>query len=197
MAMVIHCEHCKAPLKLPDEYVGKEVRCPSCQKEFVARQEMESPPPRREAPAHEPDRRDDDPGVRRDEDRPSRRRERDDDRGPDDYSPRRRRDFEDDEPRRGRSYDDRRYREAHRGGLILTLGILSIVASCLCALVGLILGISAATMASADNNKMRNGMMDPSGQGATTAGQVCGIIGIVVAVLNMILGCLIAVGNQH
>ena len=198
MPMVIRCEHCKAPLKLPDEYVGKEVRCPNCQKEFVARQDLEAPPPRPASPPREPERQDPDPDVRRDEERPSRRRRDDDEYRRDDDLPRRRRDYDDDDrPRRGRSYDERRYMEAHRGGLILTLGILSIVGSCLCAFVGLGLGIPAAVMASTDNAKMRNGTMDPSGQGATTGGQVCGIIGIVISVLGCGLGILNLAMNHN
>jgi hypothetical protein len=69
--------------------------------------------------------------------------------------------------------------EPHRGGLVLTLGILGL---CCC----FILGIVAWVMAAEDLKKMRDGRMDPSGQGMTTAGMVIGIVSIVLQVLSFV-----------
>jgi hypothetical protein len=199
MPMIIRCEHCKAPLKLPEQYVGKEVRCPSCQKEFVARQELESPPPRPERPAREEVRRDDDSPRRRDDERPSRRPRDDDDRGRPEYEDerpsRRRRDYDDDVPRPRRRYDAGRYIQPHRGGSILAMGIISMVTFCF-PILSVSLAIGAIVMANTDNAKMRSGEMDPSGQGQTTAGMVCGIIGLVITVLSFGCFCLGNLGNN-
>lgn len=70
----------------------------------------------------------------------------------------------------------------HRGGLILGLGIASML---ICVPLGLPLGLCAYVMGTNDLNAMRLGTMDPAGQGHTQAGQICGIIGAVV----MVLGC--------
>ncbi|MHC4694905.1 MAG: CCC motif membrane protein [Planctomycetota bacterium] len=80
----------------------------------------------------------------------------------------------------------------HRGTLILVFGILSIVCC-------LIFGIVAWVMASKDLKEMAAGRMDPSGQGITKAGMICGIIGIVwqavgliIQIILMILGAGVA-----
>ncbi|MFL5330120.1 MAG: GYF domain-containing protein [Gemmataceae bacterium] len=73
-----------------------------------------------------------------------------------------------------------RYTRPHRGGLILALGVISLV---VCAP----LGIAAWVMGSKDLKRMRTGEIDPSGQGITQAGQICGII----ASVFMLIGCLI------
>src|SRR5262249_57382223 len=93
-----------------------------------------------------------------------------------DYAPRRRR----------RRYDDydspRRNTAPHRGGTILTLGILSLVLA-FCAPAGLILGILAAALGGSDLGQIRRGEMDRDGQGTTQAAQICGILGIVLSIL--------------
>jgi hypothetical protein len=72
---------------------------------------------------------------------------------------------------RGPAYGaTRAYAEAHRGGLILALGIVSWVTGCF------LIGIAAWIMASGDLKKMRAGVMDSSGMGLTQAGMIIGII---------------------
>jgi len=58
----------------------------------------------------------------------------------------------------------------HRGGTILTLGILSLVLCQLC-------GPFAWAMGAKDLKLINHGQMDPSGRGTTQAGMVCGIVG--------------------
>lgn len=66
--------------------------------------------------------------------------------------------------------------EPHRGTLILVLGILSLV---VCQLTG----IFAWVMGNTDMKKIRDGRMDPEGEGLTQAGRIMGIIGTVLLVI--------------
>lgn len=70
------------------------------------------------------------------------------------------------------------YRLPHRGGTILTLGILAIFCN-----VCFIPGACAWSMGNNDLNAMRAGRMDPSGRGMTQAGQIMGIIGTVLSII--------------
>ncbi|QDU97889.1 hypothetical protein [Lignipirellula cremea] len=81
----------------------------------------------------------------------------------------------------------------HRGGMILTLGILGIVAmGTTCAPVGLGLGIAAWTMGNTDLAAIQAGRMDITGENLTRAGKVLGVIAVVVNALGMLgCGCLI------
>ena len=65
--------------------------------------------------------------------------------------------------------------EPHRGTLILVLGILSLV------LFGFFTGIPAWIMGKSDLKKIRDGAMDPEGEGTTKAGMVCGMISFVIS----------------
>ena len=71
----------------------------------------------------------------------------------------------------------------HRGTLILVFGILSIVCC-------FIFGIIAWVMGNGDLREMNMGRMDPSGRGLTQAGKICGIIGIVLIILQIVAGIL-------
>ena len=72
----------------------------------------------------------------------------------------------------------------HRGTLILVLGILSIVCCLIC-------GIIAWVMANKDFKEMAAGRMDPSGRGTTKAGKICGIIGVILAIVGLCLSLLV------
>jgi hypothetical protein len=75
----------------------------------------------------------------------------------------------------------RTYQTAHRGGLILTLGILSIF----CNILG-IPGIMAWVMGRADLKQMDAGRMDPEGRGSTQAGMIIGIIMTIFAIIGIL-----------
>ena len=75
---------------------------------------------------------------------------------------------------------------AHRGPLILTLGVLSVVLSCI-PLAGWILGAMSMTMGSRDDRLMEERWMERSGRGMTKAGQICGIFGVFFATVVFIL----------
>lgn len=79
-------------------------------------------------------------------------------------------------------------RRPHRGVMILVFGILGIVCC-------VIFGIVAWVMGNSDLQAMQRGEMDPDGEGMTKAGKICGMIGvalffvaIVVQVIAMVMG---------
>jgi hypothetical protein len=103
-----------------------------------------------------------------------------------------RRDDEDDDDDRARRRPTRRDAEPHRGGLILTFGIISaasiMFAFCygLATPFGIGFGIAAWVMGSRDLKKIRGGMMDPDGESSTQAGWICGIIGVCLNTLALL-----------
>lgn len=62
------------------------------------------------------------------------------------------------------------YLAPHRGGIVLALGLMGFVSGCP------ILSIMAWVMGNGDLREMREGRMDPEGQGMTQAGYVLGMI---------------------
>jgi hypothetical protein len=97
MPAVVDCPACGGKLKVPDELMGKEVRCADCAGRFLAEQPKPTiPPPSSElVPARSSNRDDGD-------------------------------DYDDDRPRR-RSLRRTGDWEPHRGGMILAFGIMAIV----------------------------------------------------------------------
>ena len=81
------------------------------------------------------------------------------------------------------------YQVAHRGGLILTLGILSIVCNVL-----LIPGILAWIMGRSDLRQMKRGAMDREGEGITQAGMIMGIIMTSLAALAIVFYIVMLIG---
>ena len=73
------------------------------------------------------------------------------------------------------------YMRPHRGAIVLVLGILGIV-------VCFITGIIAWVMGNNDLSAMRAGTMDPTGEGLTQAGRICGIISVALGVLGFCFG---------
>jgi hypothetical protein len=71
------------------------------------------------------------------------------------------------------------YVKPHRGSVILALGICSVV---MCG----VFGIPAWIMGHADLREIREGRMDKTGEGTTQAGYVCGIIGTVLFLIQMV-----------
>jgi hypothetical protein len=165
MQNTVPCPSCRRELRVPDQLIGKLVKCPACATTFTAG--ASEPSPQVEVDAEqETYRAQGTPGL---EDVPE---EPDDD----DY-----------EPRPTRSRRRRRFYVEHRGAMVLTLGILSLVA---CSPLGPVAWI----MGNNDLAAMRAGRMDPSGQGITQAGQICGIIGTIFLILGCALTCLWFVG---
>jgi hypothetical protein len=96
-------------------------------------------------------------------------------------------DSEEDGEYEERPFEIRRDAEPHRGPLILTLAVISLV--CFgCFPVGLPLGIIAWVLGQNDLAKMQKNLMDVQGQSLTQAAWICGIIGTVLGLLSL-LGC--------
>lgn len=74
----------------------------------------------------------------------------------------------------------------HRGATVLTLGILALVLSG-CAPVSVVLGIIAINMGGNDLRAMDLNHMDADGRGLTQAGRICGIIGVILGGLALLL----------
>ena len=180
MPLTIACPNCQKSLKLQESVLGKRVRCPGCQEVFTAT-----------APEEEPMRRaDEGEGV---QERPSRSRrvEREEREEEDEDRPRRR-------PRRIEDDDDEGVARGrpHRGGVVLTMGILAVVFALCCPLVCWILGGIGLTMASTDLSQMAARRMDRSGQGITRVGQILSIVGVVLGLLNAIVGVILRINGK-
>jgi hypothetical protein len=89
-------------------------------------------------------------------------------------------------------YLPRRDLEPHRGGLVLTLGVLSVVLLPIYP-VSFLLGILAWIKGRKDLRKMQANVMDPTGMANTRGGYICGIVGTLAggaATLCCLLGWL-------
>jgi hypothetical protein len=84
----------------------------------------------------------------------------------------------------GPQYSTQQTLRPHRGGLILALGILGLVCCFIC-------GIIAWVMGSNDLKEMAAGRMDPSGQGMTQAGKICGMISVILQIVGFVIWLLI------
>ena len=85
--------------------------------------------------------------------------------------------------------------EPHRGGAILTLGIIGLPLSCCC--LGLVFGIIAWVMGSGDMKKIDAALMDPTGRGMTQAGMILGIIATILSGILIVLNVIGAAVGEH
>jgi hypothetical protein len=179
MPEIITCPSCQRKLQVPEEYSGQTVQCPECKHTFVAGAAVQAPAatsptadvervPEWDKPATRPERVREDVGEDEEEERPRRRR-------------RRFEDEEDDERPR------RRHRIPHRGGMILTFGILSIVLLAGC---GPIFGPMAWLMGNTDLAQIRAGTMEREGEGLTQAGRILGIVATIMWAVMVAVYCL-------
>jgi hypothetical protein len=77
---------------------------------------------------------------------------------------------------------------AHRGGVILALGILAWAIGCP------VFGVLAWVMGSNDLSEMRQGTMDPQGQSLTEAGRMIGMIHTFLFIAALLVGVLVVLG---
>jgi hypothetical protein len=84
---------------------------------------------------------------------------------------------------------ERRDSESHRGGMLLTMGIFSLVLplffficflGIITSLTGLVLGVATIWMSRRDLHKMREHIMAREGEGVTSGARVCAVIGVVL-----------------
>jgi DNA-directed RNA polymerase subunit RPC12/RpoP len=76
---------------------------------------------------------------------------------------------------------------AHRGGMILTFGMLSLLP---CILTSVLFGVLAWNMGSSDLHAMREGTMHPEGEGLTVTGRSIGLVGILLWSIVWFFGCI-------
>ncbi len=75
----------------------------------------------------------------------------------------------------------------HRGGLAVTLGVLSILFAPLCFAIGAVLGIAAIAVSAEDLRGIQAGTVDPAGQSFASSGRIIGIIGLVISLAILVL----------
>ncbi len=163
MPIELTCTGCAQTLRVGDEHAGKKARCPGCGMISTVPMAGESPPPSPSdaspfdmgEPAAEP------ASPYSDLPEPS----------PSPYQT----------PSRPVGVTPSRHFRAHRGGLILTFGILGLTCCVL-----FFLGIAAWIMGSSDLREMRAGRMDPTGQGMTQAGMILGIITTIFSIVSFL-----------
>jgi hypothetical protein len=162
------CPQCHNALQLPDDFVGKLVKCPLCHNTFTPATTAMATTPLPPAPPPVP------------KDIAEGQDDWDDNEAPRRPARDRRRRFEDDDED---DYDIRRNRrlEPHRGAAILTFGILGLVCC------GPIFGPIAWIMGTNDLKSMADGRMDNSGEGITRAGQIVGIVSTILSVIGIAL----------
>jgi hypothetical protein len=158
MSMTVACPGCSRTLNVPDDLLGELVKCPVCSKQFKVEHEAH---PSSTNPADTPTK------AYTPKAEPAAEEKREEDAANWQFGPGRRRDL-----------------EPHRGTFILVLGILSICLPC----ASLILGPIAWYLGASDLRAMRQGRMDPLGEGTTKAGYICGIVGTVIHVVAY-FGC--------
>lgn len=212
MPQVTTCPECEKKLKVPDNLIGRMVRCPGCSKMFKAEadaDEAEAPPrssSRKDAVQERPeprrrDREEDEEDDRRraskrdedddeEDDRPRRRRERDED---DDYRPRKRHREEEVRPRPG---EIKRAWARVRSGLHFVLmgdwilvisSVLYVLTACFCICFGFLFIASAAADRSTPPNAMANRLGAVAFIGMIIQGAfvLAGLIGLVLQCVGM------------
>jgi hypothetical protein len=208
MPVQLTCASCGKTLRIPDDRLGRKVRCPACAAVFTA----EAPAPSEEetetagsaATSEAGSGEEEEDGAIQKEPVPRRKRppaepeeEVEEEEEEDEGAPRRGR------RRRGKR-DLRAPKRSHHGPIVMTLGILSMIfplvglvllvccgalgswLSAIFALLAIGLGLPAWIMGQRDLAAMRRGEMDFSGEAATKGGWICGIIGTVLGVVCMI-----------
>jgi predicted Zn finger-like uncharacterized protein len=172
MPSVIACPSCQKQLKVPDELIGRPVKCPGCKETFTA-QSPSTPPPAQEEVVEKP-RKKAAPLPEEEEEprRPARRRDEDDE--------------EDDRPSRRRGSGTRM--QPHRGVLMLILGLVAALGF-LISLPTAPLGPFVWWMANNDLKEIDAGRMDPEGRQNTQIGKICGIIATVELIGGAVITC--------
>lgn len=181
----VACPECHKKLRVPEELLGKQVKCPTCSHVFTAElgQEPAVPPPTASGPLRTS------PSARAGEDdeeerRPARRSRVEDDDDDDDRPRRRsRRDDDDDEDYGRRRRRRRRDYAPHRGGMILAFGIIAFF------FLPFVFGPMAWIMGNGDLREIRAGRMDPEGEGMTNAGRICGMVATLISVGTLVICC--------
>src|SRR5882724_3691719 len=188
MKTIVSCPECRRDLQVPDELLGRSVQCPDCKHPFVAQSpdapipitsvsKVQSPAPPAAAPAAVPAGREQPP-------RPAKSRRRDEDDRDDDL----------DDLRIGRRM---RGGVPDRGGVILALGIVSLVLAFFSFvlyivpiwLIPLVVGVFGWVLGQRDLRAMREGRMDSSNHVMTLVGMILSIVGVGISACVGLFSC--------
>jgi hypothetical protein len=200
MPFTVRCSGCQTPLKVPDELQGKTVSCPSCKQAFRALAAPQAAPPAPPRPASQAVvRQEDNPFGFDEQERPSRRRDEDDD----DRPRRSRRDYDDDDdrPRRSRrdydeDYDDRPARRSQGGGNAKMFAILSIVFCCIPLLSFILAGVAFNQANTALKDLPRNSRYRTERQSMESA-KVLATVGCCLAAGVAVVGVIMRITLGH
>jgi hypothetical protein len=160
MSIELNCTGCGQMLRVADEHAGKKARCPACGTIVEVPSSAADLPPGGDSsspfagpfePASKPN-----PFADRPEQTPN------------PYS----------SPSQP-AVSPGGYQRAHRGGMILTFGIIGV----LCCMP---LGIAAWVMGASDLAEIRAGRMDPAGMDTTRVGMILGMVSVGIAVLSVL-----------
>lgn len=165
MAIEFQCEHCNTTLRVPDEHAGKRAKCPKCQAVNLIQAGSLASNPFGQTDSQSPlapSQSDFNQGT-----------------GAGALS----------KPAAANPYAASStavagsgYHQAHRGSMILTLGIFALVCNMM-----LVPGIMAWVLGKTDLKEIDAGRMDPEGRGMTQAGMVLGIIGTLLPLVLFFL----------
>lgn len=163
LAIEFVCSSCGKTLRVPDEHLGKSARCPACQTINLIQPKMAGSetepipaPPIQDRPVYN--------------DLPSKPSV--------DYST----------PPQFNPYAATEirsvsgFRKPHRGGMVLTLGIVSLVCNLF-----FVPGILAWAFGNSDLKQMKAGAMDREGESLTMVGMILGIISTLLPLLGILL----------
>ncbi len=169
MSIDFTCRNCSTTLRVPEEHLGKQARCPKCQMLCEVRPDSEvqflgadqqpgvqfSDPVQPVKSEYEQSKYVQGAAAARDQDYSR----------PVNHNPNQ------NSPYGAPAAQRRNYSVAHRGGLVLTMGILSLFCN-----FAFVPGILAWVFGRADLKQMEAGVMDNEGQGLTQAGMYIGIV---------------------
>ena len=165
MPIQFHCSQCQSMLQTPEEMAGKQCKCPTCGNVMP----IPSPESLHDSPSP----------VEMPFSDPL-----------PDYSPNPFTETLASQP----TDDAYQGLQPHRGEMILTFGILSLIASvfsCGCCPfmipIGIGFGVPAVVMGRTDLRAMDENLMNPAGRGTTNAGMICGMIGAIIGGLAVAL----------
>ncbi len=174
MPLTIHCTSCQRQLQVQEAHLGKQVRCPACQQIFTAT----APPPPAESEDVVPDvsafEVPEPPAAPITPTPPSRRSQPADSLDFERETGQRMDADEEDEPREVKP---------HRAGVILTLGILTLLFAFCCPPICWTIGGIGENMAGKDLRMMSKREMDRSGRGMTQVGKKLMSVGIALSIL--------------
>ena len=171
MTEIISCPKCRRSLQVPETYLGQTVERPECGHQFTAASNaVSSVPHAASSPA---------PAA------PERKRWADEDPDDNDYHLRRRRN-DDDEDDFDPALRVRHNLPPNRGGVIMALGLVSLIGGWMFCL-PVVIGPIAWFMAQQDLRAIRDGQMDATNESMVRTGQVCGIISTIILVLGLAL----------